>query len=414
MTQQLFSRPRLAVILAMAAGGLALGAAGVFFTNDLVPITIGPTAFSKSADGHRAFVQLLERLEVPTLVSTFDTAQRVAGDNVLAIIEPEVRDSQGAPWRRLQASLADAGAALIVLPKWHTESDPAHPGWVKDVQLLPTKDIERLLELLQIPIEIVRPEQPPAPGAWRGDKAAFRPVLPRPQLVRGDFDSLLECDDGVLIGETEAWGTRVVLVADPDLVENHGLGHGDNAALMLDLIDDLRSAESVLVFDETARRLGNRPSLWRELVDFPLVLGLIQAVLAVVALIWAATGRFGKPDAGDSHPVRGKAALIENIANLLRLGGHSAPTLKRYFDTTVRDVARTLHLPGEADTTSTVERLARAGVARRAAADITALALEVEAAGRSRQSARLLALARRIHAWRKEMIGGAARDSHDR
>src|SRR6185295_9798356 len=107
-------------------------------------------------------------------------------------------------------------------------------------------------------------------------------------------------------------------------------GRGDNAPIMISLVERLRGKDGTAVVDESIHTKARRPSLARELFGFPIVLGVLQALIALVIVVWAGLGRFGRPEPVAVGLARGKTALIDNIADLLRIGGHAGPALARY------------------------------------------------------------------------------------
>src|SRR5262249_19925555 len=136
-----------------------------------------------------------------------------------------------------------------------------------------------------------------------------------------------------------------LVLSDPDILSNHGLGEGDNARLALEVLEHARESWRSVVVDETLHGFERIPSLWGELFAFPLLPAGVQGAVALLLLVWSGLGRFGRPGAGPAGLAPGKGVLIENTALLLRSAGHSAYSLGRYFDATLAEVARALHAP---------------------------------------------------------------------
>src|SRR5262249_56525747 len=88
----------------------------------------GPDAFSRSALGHRAFLDLARGRGIPVLVSRHDSARRAGTGGVLVLAEPRLESDQSPRARRMEAILAAAHTVLLVLPKWTGRDDPARPG----------------------------------------------------------------------------------------------------------------------------------------------------------------------------------------------------------------------------------------------------------------------------------------------
>src|SRR5262249_14600952 len=70
-------------------------------------------SFSHSAIGHHAFVRLLRKLEIPVVVSHYDSGARAGASAVLIVAEPSSYHVS-----ELRSMVAAAEHALVVLPKW--------------------------------------------------------------------------------------------------------------------------------------------------------------------------------------------------------------------------------------------------------------------------------------------------------
>jgi hypothetical protein len=181
----------------------------------------------------------------------------------------------------------------------------------------------------------------------------------------------------------------------------------DHATVALGAVDRARPRERTVVIDETLHGHERVPSLWRELFTFPLVLALLQAVLALGALVWSGLGRFGAPLAAPPALASGKTMLIDNTAALMRTAGHSAHALGRYFEAAVADVARGLHAPAPG-AAALAAWLRGHGRGRRPGLDLAAVKEAVENAQRALppSTAAVMSAARRIHRWRQELLRG--------
>jgi len=166
------------------------------------------------------------------------------------------------------------------------------------------------------------------------------------------------------------------------------------------------------VIDETLHGHERIPSLWRELFVFPLLPSVIQAALALLALVWSGMGRFGAPLPLPAALASGKDVLIDNTASLLRMAGHSAHTLGRYFDAALTDVVRALHAPASARPRDVYAWLSGVGRRRGVRVDLSVLRGQVERARFHdvRSASAIVSTARRIHLWRLEMLRGPQDD----
>ncbi|MCA9513647.1 MAG: hypothetical protein KC635_01775, partial [Myxococcales bacterium] len=235
------------------------------------------------------------------------------------------------------------------------------------------------------------------------------PSLENPQtLVPGATDlEVVVMDEkggGLLVAAFP--GTNLYLLADPDLLNTMGLGRGDNAvALYHTLVDGLGATG--LVVDEVVHGFKKPTSLWTELVTFPLVLLTVHLLGLLALALWAAMARFGRPRAFPPRVAPGTATLIDNTATLLGLGGHTGHALHEYWRSTLRALERAFAVPSRAASGGRLEALQRLAEQRGVAEDVVDLAARVAGFGKKKgDTRRALALARRIHRFRREMLDG--------
>jgi hypothetical protein len=403
-------RARLAVILVSVASFAAALVFAVLGGSGAPERSSGADAYSVSAIGHSALVALLRRLDVPVLVSRSASSARAGRSGVLVLAEPSVGSAPAEQRAAADLLRHRFGPTVLVLPKRSGLPDPDHPGWVGWTLPVSLEQAQALLDLAGAGGRVVRGV---APGAWQvsEDLGAASPAVAAPQLVVGGrWRPLVSSPDGDLVAEADNdYGVPVVVVADADLIANHGLVAGDNAALVVSLLDALRGDRGAVVIDETLHGYQAPSSLWQELFTFPLVLGTLQALLIAGLLAWRAAIRFGAPEPVPAALEPGKAFLVENTAELLYYGGHSAASLERYFEDSLREVGRVLRAPPALRGEPLQTWLAEAGRRRSVATDPHALQRSVVVATTGRSSAqgrRLLHVARRIHRWRQEMMNG--------
>jgi hypothetical protein len=409
-----FTRRGAGILAAVAAASLAAaGFLGAFGDALYEPPSAAPDSFSRSAVGHRAAVELLRALGWQVLVSRHRTADRAGEGAVVALLEPRVGPEDDLREGILQAIDARSRRLLVVLPKRTAVPDPARPRFAASAELLPLADPQRVLEVLELEAKVVRPER--SIQAWRGTLPA--PALDRPQLVVSKrLTPLVETDEGMLAGEIESEGVwRTVVLADPDVLATHGLGRGDNAVLLVRLLERLGAGPLPVVVDETLHGLDEQPSLTRALLRFPLVLATASALLAGLLLAWAAAVRFGRPRPPEPALSPGKLFLVESTAALLRHGGHCADAAAAYLRAAKEEVVRRQRPPGDA--TPGDAWLASAAAARGADAALRDLEdrlrrLAGRRIGAEEESVRA---AQAIHRWREELTDGARADPrHDR
>jgi hypothetical protein len=238
---------------------------------------------------------------------------------------------------------------------------------------------------------------------------SFSGRSPQFLAASASFQPLIRCGSGgVLLTEVvRGDGRRLLVLSDPDLISNHGLGQGDNAAAALELLGRARRAGQAIVLDETLHGHERIPSLWRELFAFPLLPAVLQGALALGALVWSGLARFGTPVPTPLGLGSGRAVLIDNTASLLRSAGYSAHTLGRYLDAAMEDVGRVLHAPAGRPAEQRAW-LSRIGRFRGVRVELTRLQAEVEATRQADRpsAAAIVSAARRIHRWKQEMLLG--------
>lgn len=412
MTPASFSRRGVIVLAGVAAASLlatfSLGAFGELLAE---PATFGPDSFSRSALGHKAFVELVKAQGRTVLVSRHRTRDRAHEGAATALLEPRVGDEDGG---RSKATLSDieAGAArlLVVLPKRIGFPDQLRPRWIGTVRYAPIEDANRVLEALSLEATAIRP--PASVGTWRGELPP--PELSDPQLVRSEkLHPLLSADGGMLVGELRDGELHLIVLSDPDILETHGLGRGRNAELVMAILGRL-GGPPVLVVDETLHGHEIEPSITRELLRFPLVLATLQALVTLGLLAWAAVVRFGRPLAPASLLRPGKAFLVEHTAELLRAGGHAGEAARAYLRAAREEVLARVPPPGGAETPTAW--LARLEAARGEAGMLRRLEERVARIEDGKRGAAVEAVraAQQISRWREELTDGAAGDPRTR
>ena len=355
-------------------------------------------ALSVSAVGFKGLVDLVDMYhETYTIQGPEDF-----GDENLVIValEPQSRPSDLA---RLLAA-RQGKATMIILPKWETIADPAHRRWVRALSPTAGLGIGSIAgQELDISIGRRRDARQRADGEDFLEGLSL-PVPDEPQTVSGaGLTPLVSLPGGgalvARMGDQPHY-----LVADPDLINNHGLRSPEAAAAALALIDGLNAtdAESV-AFDLTVNGLGAsqsaRPSLLRTAFEPPfLVMTLALAAAALLAGLHGAV-RFGQARSEERAIALGKAALVENSAGLIRLARREARLGAAYADVVRHEAARMASAPAwlaGAELNAYLDRLSRAD-----SPGFSALAARL---GQARDRHELVAAARALFSWKKDII----------
>jgi hypothetical protein len=369
---------------------------------------VGPSTFSRSAIGHAGVADTLQRLGVPVVKSRNNSADKLGKDGVLLIAEPRPTAVSEPALR----ALLDARAVLLVLPKWTGRASETTPGWLGTAAEKPLGEAQWVLDLVASGSKVVREREAPA---WTTDLLRRKPHLETPvQLMRSDaMRPIVAGAAGILVGELNR-NRAIWVLADPDVIANHGIGQVDNAALALAIIDRLRGRNGIVVFDETIHGYQAQPANpLALLMQFPFVVATVQVVAALALLMWATMARFGAPQSAPPPLSAGRQGLLQNVAQLITFAGHQQVMVRRYVQETVRETAHQLHAPRGLSGGPLAAWLTRVGEARGVSVDCAAIVGEVESLADRRRAdlSPLVRLARDIHRWRREIVDGRPRHS---
>jgi len=408
MTGESAFSPRL--LIAWIAGAVVVFAISLYFMGGGElggPDTVGPSTFSRSAIGHEGIADVLQQLSIPVVKSRAGSLDKLSPGSVLVIAEP----THTAGVEGTVHELLKAKTILLVLPKWIGLPSEQKPGWLSKAGEGPLGDARWALNLVAPRGEVVRERDS---VIWTTNALEIAPSLDAPtQLVRGDrLRPIIGGMQGMLIGEISDRDHKIWVLADPDVIANHGIAKGSNAALAVAMIRNLASGDGGVVFDETVHGFVVRTaSPFMLLFRFPFVVATAQVLIAAGLLLWATLGRFGAPQIVPPPLSAGREGLLQNMAKLVEFTGHQDVMVRRYVQETVRDVATQLHAPRELSGNGLIAWLQRVGLARGVTVDCEAVLLEAAEPGtaRRRPAASLVRLARNIHQWRGEIIDGRAR-----
>ena len=396
-----FSKTTLWIIIGVGIGSLIVTVI-LTMMGPSAKYSAGSDGYSTSAIGHKGLVELLQKLDMPVVLSRNDSAVK-AKNGVLVIAEPKIADKEN---ERLKALIASAPHnVLVILPKWYGYADD-EGRWVGAVDLQPLNDVEAVLTAIGVTGENPISRTPVSP-MWAPSKEL---VLPRPKIklqAQAISNELVEpvIDDGqrALLSHYEHEGKEIWLLADPDIINNAGLRSAENAQLAVTLIDKLREGGPV-VFDETVHGHAQTPSLVHVLFEFPLVLATMQVLICALLVLWAAMVRFGPKRAPPPPLAPGKDFLIANTAALLRFGGHDHDALERYLTSNIQIVRHALHAPDSLGPSALAEWFERVRKVRGTEIELPKLQ---EAVATTRDPQRVLELADQVYRWRLEMIHGS-------
>lgn len=353
----------------------------------------GGHALSVSSVGFQGIVRLVELSGGKTRIIRSES-DNDSDDLLVLIVDQQVTAE------KLKALLYQRPdqPAVIVLPKWLASPDPQHRGWVRTLGHF--HDSPALSALGDVKVSVDTKDKGGAPAfGYDVLRGIQLPAPSEPQTISGkDVVPLLEVPDrgGALVARVR----NILVVADPDLLNNHGLKDPRTAQAALTMLARFNSpgAQSV-VFDVSLNGFGRKPSVYKLAFEPPyLTLTLALFVAALLAALHGAF-RFG-PAAHEKRAIAfGKLALVENSAGLIQLARREHRAGGAYADV-IRDNAALAsgappNLHGEAldaylDTLSPKDGISFSSLARQAR----------EATDRYE----LLRAARALFQWKKDNI----------
>ena len=293
----------------------------------------------------------------------------------LLILTPPA-DAKGEDIARIIADRSQIGPTLVVTPKWVAVPDMLDPamkrGWTRIVGNAPPNwkgyhdDVS------------VSFGKEPAHG-WRGagQYAARHGPLPQDNQVQAGeapgLETLVETTDGrILAGyiggdganpalehwigvappaaaEDDAEDTAsypVVLVFEPDLLDNWGLANRETGLMARALVRAAGGEPGTAVtFDLTLNGLGASRNLLTLAFEPPFLAATLCLVMAMFAAGWRSFNRFGPA----RRPVReiplGKTVLVRNTAGLIRRAGRVRVVAGPYADASRERLILALGLP---------------------------------------------------------------------
>jgi len=395
------------VVAALMAALVVLLAASLFLSgiggHRVEGNPVGANTYSRSAVGHLGWFDVLQKLGFRVVRGEHDVLAQLGTNGILILAEPTraVSDRSG------NGTLMAAETILVVLPKWNIRRSEERDDWIGEAQLWPEDVARAVLVTITGPGEVVRVTQP---SGLKNTLAIPDPTVSGSiQLIKNSkLKPIVAADQGVLLGEFKQGRRKIWVLADPDPIENHGIGKGDNLAFSTAILRAMSAGKpGTLVFDETLHGFQrSTPSALKFLFEFPFNLVALQVAAAVVLLLMASMGRFGTPEIPDRVLHAGKRDLISNTASLIDHAGHHAAIQRRYIAMVLQDTARQLRAPGQLNDQELARWLDRTGAARGLRSDCVALLGRI--AAKSRDLVSLFAEARAIHRWRKDMLNGVS------
>jgi hypothetical protein len=352
----------------------------------------GAHALSNAATGFSGLVQLADATGRKPII-TRSKDQLKSED--LTVITPD----HG--WADLSDILDRRGprATLLVLPKWETAADPQKPGWIRVSGLLPATDPARIL-YPATPIGIAREKTNSEPLKNVADAAPanLRFLAPRVLQTFSGKDVrpiITNVRGAIVLGQIGA--RPLYILADPDLINNHGMGDERQARASLALLDYLNSTDAESVqFDVTTNGLGRSRSPLKLAFDAPFLAVTLTIFIAMLLAAWQALVRFGPVRRSERAIAFGKAALVDNSAALIRKAGREAHLGSRYVEVIRERAVALFRLPPTLDPEALNARLETLNPNR-------SFASAADAASHAGSREALLNAAKSLNEWIKEV-----------
>lgn len=378
----------------------------------------------KGLTGYAAMADFLERRGYD--VSRVQSKGGLRQPGLLVLTPPQGMD--GAEIEKVIAARRRIGPTLVITPKWLAlpvgELDPkAKPGWVA-LGDATTPEWQGFLDDVGVDISPMRRDG--AVGAWRGAGAAGAvPVSEKvlsgqgPRLVPlvvgaqdgrmlaawlndgGYYGALYDLTEGTppSLDEDEADYELypLVVVFEPDLLNNYGFADLENARLAEALVQAaLDGGDKRVAFDLTMVGFVRTENLLTLAFTPPFLAATLCLLLAALVAGWRAFNRFGPPRLGTRAIAFGKRALVANAAGLIRRTRRLHLISAPFADAARERLAHALALPQRLDPAATEAAIDRALAARAPAApSFSAAAAAMRAA---RRPTDMLRAAQTLHA----------------
>ena len=356
----------------------------------------GNHALSRAATGFGALPPLLRDLGEPVLLSR--GALTEASSDGLLVLTPD-----GQPFADRIEDMDHGGPTLIVLPKWTTAPDPAHPGWVTTIGANPAgAALSALSEDLREGVGLVEREGRARVVLRRPNGAAFgAPVeVEGLRTLSGDgWIPVVTDEAGAPVMAMHA-ETGTYVLTDPDLINTQGLKTLEGAQTAVALLDVIRAQGAPVIFDLTLHGFQRTRSLLRLMLEPPLLgMTLVMAALAVFVGLQAAI-RFGPAREAARVIALGKRGLADNTAGLVRLARREHHLAAPYALLMRAAVARAIGAPRSLDNEQLNAFLDRVSRSTGATETYSALADQARAA---RTPGDLMRVANALYRWNQEM-----------
>lgn len=389
----------------------------------------GADAAANGLNGFAGLVRLLE--EQGHEVSVSRSESRLDSEGLL-VLTPQ-HGADGEAIAEIIASRRYVGPTLLILPKWiampadqipGVEAEPGWvllggavaPDWLKSIESLKGAEIETGEHSgwkgLGLAGTLPDPKQGMAVTAGSVSTSEWANMLPLIVDEDGDLLAAYLNDGGIYPALDQAAGYNpsqdgdqdlwpVVIVAEPDLLNNYGLADRRRAEASLSLIDAMiEDYELEIVFDLTAAGISRSENLLTLAFQPPFLAATLCLLLAALVIAWRAFRRFGPAVAEAPALAMGKRQLARNGGGLVARAKRLHLLGPPYAALVAARLAEALGIR-EADPEAREAAIARVLAARGLADDYSAKA---DALRRARHSHELLRAAGALRAIERTVV----------
>ena len=363
----------------------------------------GGHAGGKGLNGYAGLARMLEDCCHDVVLSRSQADWRSAG---LLVLTPS-HQADGPELAGLLGQRRGVGPTLVIFPKWMAwpakgQAKGAKAGWV----LMDGASAPGWMDALPgLGLETG------AASGWRS--GTLSGTLPAPDAVQAALPApmlrpLVTSGDGTRILAAEVtdpdWPrTRphhratdhpLILVFEPDLLDNYGLAHRENALLANGLFHLASGGGGLVLFDLSLNGLGHTPNLLTLAFTPPFLAATLCLLLAGAAVAWRGFARFGPPATQARALAFGKSRLVRNSAGLILRTGRLHLLGAPYAAMMRARIAKLLGLRPGAETTTIDHAIDQRLAAR--ALDAPPFSAQAETLGHARKPAHLLHAARAL------------------
>ena len=375
----------------------------------------------KGLNGYAALADYLERRGTAVNRARNEGA---LDDPGLLVITP-TQSSPGDDLERIVSARRTIGPTMVILPKWITAhlSSPAggaKKGWVELISAAPP-DWPGFYDDITIVIE---PEKNAQNATWSAGNVTGKLPAPR-SVLSGQGDHLVPLVvsaprnrvlaayvadgghyprlDAIAAGAADFVPDEeydhifpVIMVFEPDLLNNYGMARRESAVLADRLFGAARAnAGGPVTFDLTLNGHGRSTNLLTMSFTPPFLAATLCLLMAALVVGWRAFLRFGPPARTARAIAFGKRQLVSNAAGLIRRARRYHLVSLPYIARSRRRLVTLLGLPRLASTAQTDEAIDRAMASR--APDVPPFSALAARLASQRRAHDVLIAARELH-----------------